>query len=308
MRDFRFSVNVFGITVREALQERCRRAERPGTTRSSPPDHLGAPAPFPLLRRRGRGHRAPAGRHARAQRAVLEPGAAGPRGRDDRHPHRRPAGARAGRRAHEVRVRRRRHPVGAVRCPGPPAGGDDHRAGRRFFATDLAALPGGRPAAGPAHRLRGIRTAADRRWHRRPDPAVAAGHADIIGIAGVYQVQGNRRARSGWVPRPRPTTGCGSCGSRRGERGRHRVALLVQTVVPTDDRRAAAAELISRFDGEMSVDEALETPVPPHRHASRRWPSSWRPHRERYGFSYVTVHDPYLEAFAPVVERVRSTS
>jgi hypothetical protein len=27
--------------------------------------------------------------------------------------------------------------------------------------------------------------------------------------------------------------------------------------------------------------------------------------RERYGFSYLTVHDPYLEAFAPVIAALR---
>jgi hypothetical protein len=28
--------------------------------------------------------------------------------------------------------------------------------------------------------------------------------------------------------------------------------------------------------------------------------------RERYGFSYVTVYEPFREAFEPVVERLRS--
>jgi hypothetical protein len=28
--------------------------------------------------------------------------------------------------------------------------------------------------------------------------------------------------------------------------------------------------------------------------------------RDRYGFSYITVHEPYLEAFAPVIEHLRS--
>ncbi|CAM5309418.1 LLM class F420-dependent oxidoreductase OS=Streptomyces fumanus OX=67302 GN=GCM10018772_63530 PE=4 SV=1 [Streptomyces fumanus] len=27
--------------------------------------------------------------------------------------------------------------------------------------------------------------------------------------------------------------------------------------------------------------------------------------RERYGFTYLTVLEPYMEAFAPVMERVR---
>lgn len=28
--------------------------------------------------------------------------------------------------------------------------------------------------------------------------------------------------------------------------------------------------------------------------------------RERYGLTYYTVHGPYMEALAPVIERVRS--
>jgi hypothetical protein len=29
-------------------------------------------------------------------------------------------------------------------------------------------------------------------------------------------------------------------------------------------------------------------------------------HRDRYGFTYYTVHEPYLDTFAPVIDRVRS--
>jgi alkanesulfonate monooxygenase SsuD/methylene tetrahydromethanopterin reductase-like flavin-dependent oxidoreductase (luciferase family) len=81
--------------------------------------------------------------------------------------------------------------------------------------------------------------------------------------------------------------------------------LLVQTVIPTDDRRAAAADLLSRFGNEMTVDEALETPfllIGTHAQMAEQLRAS----RERYGFSYVTVHEPYYEAFEPVVELMRS--
>jgi hypothetical protein len=30
--------------------------------------------------------------------------------------------------------------------------------------------------------------------------------------------------------------------------------------------------------------------------------------RDRYGFTYLTVHDPYMDAFAPVIERLRAGS
>jgi hypothetical protein len=33
-----------------------------------------------------------------------------------------------------------------------------------------------------------------------------------------------------------------------------------------------------------------------------------RRHRERYDFSYITVHEPYLELFAPVIRQLREQS
>src|SRR5215467_909195 len=49
MRDFRFSFNVFGITSRQAFVDECREAEGYGYDTVFAADHLGIPAPFPLL-------------------------------------------------------------------------------------------------------------------------------------------------------------------------------------------------------------------------------------------------------------------
>ncbi len=49
MRDFRFSFNLHGVTSRRAFREKCRRAEDYGYDTVFAPDHLGGPAPFPLL-------------------------------------------------------------------------------------------------------------------------------------------------------------------------------------------------------------------------------------------------------------------
>src|SRR5215831_8329942 len=49
MRDFRFSFNIFGITSREAFVAECREAEEYGYDTVFAADHLGIPAPFPLL-------------------------------------------------------------------------------------------------------------------------------------------------------------------------------------------------------------------------------------------------------------------
>jgi alkanesulfonate monooxygenase SsuD/methylene tetrahydromethanopterin reductase-like flavin-dependent oxidoreductase (luciferase family) len=90
--------------------------------------------------------------------------------------------------------------------------------------------------------------------------------------------------------------------------------LLTQAVIITDDRRAAADELLAdaRRDVEatgeeqhvLTVDQALETPflligtVEEIAEQLRRA-------RERWGFSFITVHEPYMPAFAPVIERLR---
>jgi hypothetical protein len=55
----------------------------------------------------------------------------------------------------------------------------------------------------------------------------------------------------------------------------------------------------------MTVDEVLETPFLLIGTIDEMAEQVIR-NRERYGFTYLTVHDPYMEAFAPVIERLRS--
>ena len=49
MSAFRFSCNFFGVSSGDAFVDKCRRAEECGYDAVLAPDHLGAPAPFPLL-------------------------------------------------------------------------------------------------------------------------------------------------------------------------------------------------------------------------------------------------------------------
>jgi hypothetical protein len=49
MRAFRFSFNMFGLTTARAFAELCREGERLGYDSVLAADHLGLPAPFPLL-------------------------------------------------------------------------------------------------------------------------------------------------------------------------------------------------------------------------------------------------------------------
>src|SRR5512132_1938215 len=49
MRGFRFSFNVFGLTTAQAFADTCAEGERHGYHTIFAADHLGIPAPFPLL-------------------------------------------------------------------------------------------------------------------------------------------------------------------------------------------------------------------------------------------------------------------
>ncbi|MYR59082.1 LLM class F420-dependent oxidoreductase, partial [Streptomyces sp. SID625] len=76
--------------------------------------------------------------------------------------------------------------------------------------------------------------------------------------------------------------------------------LLIQLVAVTDDPGPALAPLLER-QPQLTPDAALELPIVlvgtldeivARVHA----------HRERFGFSYLTVLEPHMEAFAPVLE------
>jgi probable F420-dependent oxidoreductase len=82
--------------------------------------------------------------------------------------------------------------------------------------------------------------------------------------------------------------------------------LLVQLVAVTDDPEPVLRPLLER-QSQLSLDAALALPivlVGPLEDVVARV----RAHRERFGFSYLTVLEPSMEAFAPVMERLREES
>jgi len=303
--EFRFSFNVFGIPSRDALQERCRRAERAGFDTVFAPDHLGAPAPFPVLQAA-----ADATERLRVGTLVLNAPFWNPAllareaaSVDVLSGGRLELGLGAGHMKHEFDT---------AGIPWEPFGARARRLEetitelRRYFATDLAALPGGHSpvpvqrsgfgGSGPPLIVGGT---GDRVL------SVAARHADIVGVAGAYQVRGEPpgtfRLGTAAEADERVRFVREQAGERADDIEWH---LLVQMVVPTLDRRSAAEDLVARFSGRMTAEEILETPyllIGTHEQMAEQLRAS----RERYGFSYITVHDPYYEAFEPVVELMR---
>ncbi|OXM48313.1 F420-dependent oxidoreductase [Amycolatopsis thailandensis] len=79
--------------------------------------------------------------------------------------------------------------------------------------------------------------------------------------------------------------------------------LLVQRVVVTDDRRAAAESWLAEAPDGLDVDQLLETPQLLFGTVDEIV-RQLHERRERYGFSYVTVFQPMLETFAPIVKEL----
>ncbi len=79
--------------------------------------------------------------------------------------------------------------------------------------------------------------------------------------------------------------------------------LLIQLVAITDDPASALRPLLERRP-DLALDQVLDLPVMlvgTLEHITAKL----RTLRDRHGFSYLTVLEPYLEAFAPVVAELR---
>jgi hypothetical protein len=74
-------------------------------------------------------------------------------------------------------------------------------------------------------------------------------------------------------------------------------------VAITDDPEAAVRPLVERV-ADLTVERALELPLVL-AGTLEQIAAKVLAQRERYGFSYLTVLEPYLEAFAPVVAALR---
>lgn len=315
MTDFRFSYNIFGLESPDAFAETCRRAERHGYDTVFAADHLGIASPFPTLVAAAQATErlkvgtlvlnAPFWNPALLAREIATAdiltggrlevglGAGHMKWEFDE------AGVEwesFGRRAE--RLEATIDELGRLFA----ADGFDQQAAMRE-SLDIPVL---RPVQrigfggyGPPLIVGGT---GDRILK------IAAESADIIGIAGAFQLKGQ----------PPGTLRIGTAAEAdervrfarelAGERAdRLQWHALTQLVVITDDRAAAAANLLERYGQMMTADELLETPFAFIGSVEQIADQVLR-NRERYGFTYYTVHGPYMEIFAPVIERIRAIS
>jgi probable F420-dependent oxidoreductase len=285
MRDFRFSSNIFGVTSADAFADKCRQIERVGYDTVFAPDHLGAPAPFPLLVAA-----ANATERLRVGTLVLNVCFWNPAllareaaTTDILTDGRFELGLGAGHMKWEF---------DRAGIAWEPFGERTDRLAatiqelERSFAAELQELPGGRSPR-----------PVQRRGFNRPGPPlivggtgnrvleIAAEYADIVAIAGAYQVKGKP-----------PGTFRLATAAEADERVRFVRARL-----------ATAKELSAELGTDSTLDAVLETPFLLFGTVEEMAEQLVR-NRDRYGFSYITVHEPYLEAFAPVIEYLRSGS
>jgi probable F420-dependent oxidoreductase len=130
---------------------------------------------------------------------------------------------------------------------------------------------------------------------------IAAREADIVAIAGAYQLKGRPPGifRLGTAAETDDRVGFAreAAGSRADEIEWH---ILIQTVIITDDREKTAAELEKRFEQTETAENILGTPFMLIGTVDEI-AAQIQVNRDRYGFTYYTVHEPYLDTFAPVI-------
>ncbi len=134
---------------------------------------------------------------------------------------------------------------------------------------------------------------------------IAAQTADIVGLGGLFQVKGQApgvfRLCTAAEADDRVRFARDCAGERADQIEWH---ALTQVVRVTGDRRAAAADLAEQYHHTVTAEDILVNPFLFVGTIDEIAEQIIR-NRDRYGFTYYTVHEPYLDDFAPVIARVR---
>jgi probable F420-dependent oxidoreductase len=291
MHSFRFGVSMLSVGGREEWIAKCRRAEELGYHAITVPDHLGTVSPFPA---------------AAVAAAVTERVRVGPLVMNT--PFHNPAFL-----ARDVATTDRlsggRLDVGLgagnVRAEFEDAGIPFPRFADRVGHLEHTILELKRRfAAGheppPVQQPHPPLLIAG---NGEPVLDLAAKHADILGLAGLKHAKGHPPGTLDLMSAVEVERQVALFRERAGARADDvEINMLIQHVATGPDFRERVRQWAARA-GELSVsgDELMDAPQilagPPGEVAERILQR-----RERYGFSYVTVFEPALEEFAPVVE------
>ncbi|WP_406631998.1 TIGR03621 family F420-dependent LLM class oxidoreductase [Amycolatopsis sp. WGS_07] len=132
----------------------------------------------------------------------------------------------------------------------------------------------------------------------------AAGNADIVGFSGLRQDPGRPSGELTLVDAAAMAERVGRLTKTAADLGRGpELNVLVHTVALTADPRAATRGIRGRPDG-MTDDEALALPGLL-AGSARELADGVLERRERFGFTYFTVLEPFLDQFGKVIEQLR---
>jgi probable F420-dependent oxidoreductase len=135
---------------------------------------------------------------------------------------------------------------------------------------------------------------------------IAARNADIIGIAGTKQAKGQPPGTFRLCTAQETDDVVRFARAEAGDRADAvEWNVLVQFVQVTANRVAAAEKFVKEAGETMSAEELLATPFVLLGTVDEIAAQILR-NRDRYGFTYYTVHAPYADDLAPVIERVRN--
>jgi probable F420-dependent oxidoreductase len=131
---------------------------------------------------------------------------------------------------------------------------------------------------------------------------IAAREADIVGLTGITFRRGGKEPdvsdfRASVIDE-RVRLVREAAGDRPLE-----LNALVQRVIVTDDRRKAAEELAVGRWAQLTPEEILESPYVLVGTVDRIV-EDLQARRERWGISYITTHEPFMDALAPIVARL----
>ncbi len=311
MRDFRFSCNVFGVGSRADFVQYCQDAERFGYSTLFTADHLGSPAPFsPLVLAAQVTERLRVGTMVlnvpfwNAHLLAREVATA-----DVLTDGRFELGLGAGHMKWEfdaagIAWPTLRERVGVVAATVDELERIFRRGGypeRRQLEASSGRAPlnpiqrSGFNGTGPPLIIGGT---GDRIL------ALAAQRANTVAVGGLMQAPGQPPGtfflQSAAQADERVAYIRAQAGDRADDLELH---ALIQMVVVTTDRRAAAEQVLAEDDLKLTVDEVLETPFLLFGTVAEI-AAQLEERRERFGFSYLTVHAPYMAALAPVIERL----
>jgi probable F420-dependent oxidoreductase len=133
---------------------------------------------------------------------------------------------------------------------------------------------------------------------------LAARHAEIVGFAGLRQAPGKPPGTFKLDDAEAMDERVAFFRAHAGDRDPE-LNMLVQRVVIAENRREAAAVWQAETTGQddLDIDRLLETPQLLFGTVDEIV-QQLKERRERYGFSYITVFEPMLETFAPVVKEL----